>query len=41
MSVLARWLPSVPILAWGRAYNQESFIHDLVAALIVTVMLIP
>ena len=41
MSMLARWLPSVPILAWGRAYNQESFTHDLVAALIVTVMLIP
>jgi SulP family sulfate permease len=41
MSVLARWLPSLPILVWGRAYNQESFTHDLVAALIVTVMLIP
>lgn len=41
MAVLARWLPSLPILVWGRAYNQESFTHDLVAALIVTVMLIP
>ena len=41
MAVLRRYLPSVPILAWGRAYNQESFTHDLVAALIVTVMLIP
>ena len=39
--MLRRWLPSVPILVWGRAYNQESFTHDLVAALIVTVMLIP
>ena len=41
MTALRRWLPSVPILVWGRAYNQESFTHDLVAALIVTVMLIP
>ena len=41
MSVLTRWLPSVPILVWGRAYDQESFSRDLVAALIVTVMLIP
>ncbi len=41
MDVLSRWVPSMPILVWGRAYNQESFTHDLVAALIVTVMLIP
>ncbi len=41
MSALARWLPSAPILVWGRAYDKESFTHDLVAALIVTVMLIP
>jgi SulP family sulfate permease len=41
MAALRRWLPSVPILVWGRAYSQESFTHDLVAALIVTVMLIP
>jgi len=41
MAMLFRWLPSLPILVWGRAYNQESFTHDLVAALIVTVMLIP
>ena len=41
MATLRRWLPSLPILVWGRAYNQESFTHDLVAALIVTVMLIP
>ena len=41
MAALRRWLPSMPILVWGRAYNQESFTHDLVAALIVTVMLIP
>ena len=41
MSALARWLPSAPIMVWGRAYDKESFTHDLVAALIVTVMLIP
>jgi SulP family sulfate permease len=41
VAVLRRYLPSVPILVWGRAYNKESFTHDLVAALIVTVMLIP
>ena len=41
MSMAARWLPSAPILVWGRAYDKESFTHDLVAALIVTVMLIP
>ena len=41
MSVLSRWLPSAPILVWGRAYDKEAFTHDLVAALIVTVMLIP
>ena len=39
--MLRRWLPSAPILVWGRAYDQESFTHDMVAALIVTVMLIP
>ena len=41
MSALSRWLPSAPILVWGRAYDKEAFTHDLVAALIVTVMLIP
>ena len=41
MAVLRRWLPSAPILVWGRAYDKESFTSDLVAALIVTVMLIP
>ncbi len=41
MHMVARWLPSVPILVWGRAYDKESLTHDLVAALIVTVMLIP
>ena len=41
MAALSRWLPSLPILQWGSQYNQESFSNDLVAALIVTVMLIP
>jgi SulP family sulfate permease len=41
MSVFSRWLPSVPLLAWGRNYNRDTFTSDLVAALIVTIMLIP
>ncbi|MDP4300397.1 SulP family inorganic anion transporter [Leptothrix discophora] len=36
-----RWLPSVPLLDWGRRYDRSTFGSDLVAALIVTVMLIP
>ena len=35
---LARYLP---VLDWGRRYNGEAFGNDLVAALIVTIMLIP
>ncbi|MEP2921261.1 sulfate permease [Sulfitobacter sp.] len=30
-----------PILTWGRDYNRATLSHDLVAALIVTIMLIP
>ena len=30
-----------PVLDWGRRYNRESFVADLVAAIIVTIMLIP
>lgn len=41
MAVLQRWLPTLPILQWGSQYDRESFTSDLVAALIVTVMLIP
>ena len=41
MTALSRWLPSVPLLEWGRAYNRETFTNDAVAALIVTIMLIP
>lgn len=35
---LAAWLP---ILQWGRQYNRDTFVSDLVAAVIVTIMLIP
>lgn len=38
MSRLARYLP---ILDWGRSYNGTALTNDLVAAGIVTIMLIP
>ncbi len=38
MSRLASWLP---ILDWGRRYNRDTLAADGVAALIVTIMLIP
>lgn len=41
MSSADRWLPGLPILEWGRTYNKDSFGRDTVAALIVTIMLIP
>ncbi|MEM9999673.1 MAG: SulP family inorganic anion transporter, partial [Pseudomonadota bacterium] len=31
----------VPVLDWGRHYNRKAFSNDLIAALIVTIMLIP
>ena len=31
----------LPILTWARKYNRETFSADLVAAVIVTIMLIP
>ena len=34
-------LPSLPILDWGRRYDRETLAGDLLAALIVTIMLIP
>lgn len=37
-NVMTRYLP---ILTWGRDYNRSSLSNDLVAALIVTIMLIP
>jgi sulfate permease, SulP family len=30
-----------PILGWGRSYTRDSFVSDLVAAAIVTIMLVP
>ena len=38
MSSLSRYFP---ILTWGRTYNRAALTNDLVAALIVTIMLIP
>jgi len=40
-SNLPRLLPSLPILGWGRQYDSDTLVSDLVAALIVTIMLIP
>ena len=31
----------LPILTWSRDYNRDAFISDAVAAVIVTIMLIP
>lgn len=36
-----RYLPSMPVLTWGRSYDRSTFVSDVVAALIVTIMLIP
>ena len=36
-----QWLPSLPVLDWGRRYDRETLVSDGVAALIVTIMLIP
>ena len=36
-----RLIPSLPILEWGRGYDRDTLTSDLMAALIVTVMLIP
>ena len=35
---LARY---IPVLDWGRRYDKEALTSDLVAAVIVTIMLIP
>lgn len=37
----SRWLPKLPILQWGRNYTQSTLSSDLLAAVIVTIMLIP
>ena len=36
-----RRLPSLPVLEWGRHYDRDDFVGDGIAALIVTIMLIP
>ena len=44
MALGSNWrqhLPSLPVLDWGRRYDRDTFVGDLVAALIVTIMLIP
>ena len=41
MAARRRLLPSLPILDWGRRYQRELLVSDAVAALIVTIMLIP
>lgn len=38
---LRRWLPSLPVLDWGRRYSRDDLSADALAAVIVTVMLIP
>ena len=38
---MSRLSKILPIFDWGRTYNQLTFTNDLVAAVIVTVMLIP
>jgi SulP family sulfate permease len=38
MTMLRRYLP---ILTWGAEYSRQTFVNDLVVAVIVTVMLIP
>jgi SulP family sulfate permease len=41
MSGSTGWLPTLPILDWGRRYDRATLVSDGVAALIVTIMLIP
>jgi len=36
-----RWARFLPILEWGRTYSRQNASNDMVAALIVTIMLIP
>ncbi|WP_193743473.1 sulfate permease [Tateyamaria sp. ANG-S1] len=31
----------IPVLDWGRTYNRKAFSNDMIAAVIVTIMLIP
>ena len=36
-----RWLPRLTVLDWGRGYNRHTLLGDGMAAVIVTIMLIP
>ena len=38
MQTLTRYLP---VLTWGRTYSRDTFSKDMLAAVIVTIMLIP
>ncbi len=40
-NALKAHLPTLPILQWGAQYKRELLVSDLIAALIVTIMLIP
>ena len=39
--MIARLRKFMPVLGWGRTYDASAFSNDLVAAVIVTIMLIP
>ena len=39
--ILVRIARYLPVLDWGRRYDRETAVDDLVAAVIVTIMLIP
>lgn len=41
MSLISTMRRYVPILEWGRTYDRDMLTNDLVAAVIVTIMLIP
>ncbi|MDQ9169653.1 sulfate permease [Oxalobacteraceae bacterium R-40] len=41
MKRLTAWLPELPILTWGKRYNKDLLTGDAIAAVIVTIMLIP
>ena len=38
---MSQFIPFLPILKWGRTYDRTDFSNDLVAAIVVTIMLIP
>lgn len=40
-TIMRDFLPSLPILTWGRTYSRQIFTQDLLAAVIVTIMLVP